>query len=72
MNNGGDPYIQYQIYEQPVMDCAGGIVGIALSILENSALGMLTGSIAEEGGEILSDAGMDVTTLALQCAGVST
>lgn len=73
INNGGNAYIQYQLYEQPPTDCAGGIIGIALSLLESSALAMLTGGFAAEGiVGILAEAGTDATTLALQCAGVST
>lgn len=72
IGNSGKAYVQYGITEQPPTDCAGGIVNTALSLLETSALGMLTGDGPVAGvGDILKEAGTDIVTLALQCAGVS-
>jgi hypothetical protein len=71
LGNGGEAYIEYQLYEQPPMSCTGAIIGVALNILEEGALDMLTGDVGSTAGELLSSAGTAIANVALQCAGVT-
>jgi hypothetical protein len=71
-SNDVEPFIQYQITEQPITGCSAGVEAVALNIIEDAALGMLTGNPEEAILPIIKDIGTAVANLALQCAGAAT